>query len=214
MNDIRYTLLSDGSSDQVLIPILTWLIRRHGVTRAIQPAWADLRSLRRPPETLSEKISLSVDLYPCDLLFVHRDAEGVAFSRRRAEILEALAEVSAPKPVVCVVPVRMQEAWLLIQESALRWASGNPNGQETLVLPKLKDLEELPDPKEVLYQLLRDASGLQGRRRKKFSVQTGARRVVEFIGDFSPLLYLEAFRVLDSDLREKILYHQWNETQE
>lgn len=35
MNEIRYTLLSDGSSDKALLPILTWLLRLHGVECAI-----------------------------------------------------------------------------------------------------------------------------------------------------------------------------------
>ena len=62
--------------------------------------------------TLSERISLSLDLYPCDLLFVHRDAEGDLQHVRTEEIHQALAaaaqRVQIP-PTVCVVPVRMQK---------------------------------------------------------------------------------------------------------
>ena len=64
MDALRYTLLSDGSSDQALMPILTWLLRAQGIHGAIQPEWADLRRLPRPPRTLSERISFSLDLYP------------------------------------------------------------------------------------------------------------------------------------------------------
>ena len=32
MDALRYTLLADGSSDQALVPILTWLLRAQGVT--------------------------------------------------------------------------------------------------------------------------------------------------------------------------------------
>jgi hypothetical protein len=202
MSPLRLTLLSDGSSDQVLIPILVWLLRRHGVSRAIQPAWADLRRLRRPPQKLVDKVAVSLDLFPCDLLFVHRDAEGIPYGLRKAEIVAALAELRGPcPPAVCVVPVRMQEAWLLFDEVAIRHAAGNPNGQQPLDLPRLQELELLPDPKQLLHELLREASGLRGRRRKKFSVETGARRMVEFVEDFSPLLELPAFRKLDEELR-------------
>ena len=45
MDALRYTLLSDGSSDQALVPILTWLLRAQGIHGAIQPEWADLRRL-------------------------------------------------------------------------------------------------------------------------------------------------------------------------
>ena len=212
MSDLRFTLLSDGSSDQVLIPVLAWLLRRHGVSRPIQPAWADLRRLQRPPVELSDRIAASLDLYPCDLLFVHRDAEGASHESRKAEIRAALSErTGSSLPAVCVIPVRMQEAWLLFHEPALRHAAGNPNGQQPLAIPRLQDLELLPDPKALLYELLREASGLQGRRRKKFSVQTGARRVVEFIEDFSPLLKLRAFEALDREARETIQAQRWGE---
>jgi len=195
MSDFRFTLLSDGSSDQVLSPILVWLLRRQNVTRAIQPAWADLRWLRRPPADLSGRIDLALGLYPCDLLFVHRDAEGAPLAARRAEILGALSDCTeGSAPAVCIVPVRMQEAWLLFNETAIRRAAGNPSGNQPLTMPRMRDLEALPDPKTLLHELLRDASGLHGRRRSRFSVQTGARRIVEFAEDFSPLLELPAFQ--------------------
>lgn len=212
MSDLRFALLSDGSSDQILMPILVWLLRRHGVNRPMQPVWADLRGLPHPPVKLAERISTSLELYPCDLLFVHRDAEGMSHERRRAEILAALDEQDdLPLPAVCVIPVRMQEAWLLFDEPALRRAAGNPNGQQPLAVPHLQDLELLPDPKTVLHELLREASGLQGRRRRKFHVQTGARRVVESIESFSPLLRLRAFEALDREVRETVQVQGWSE---
>jgi hypothetical protein len=212
MSDLRFTLLSDGSSDQVLMPVLVWLLRRHGVNRPVQPVWADLRRLPRPPVELPDRISVTLALYPCDLLFVHRDAEGMSHESRKAEILAALdKQAGSSLPAVCVIPVRMQEAWLLFDKPALRRAAGNPNSQQPLPMPRLEDLELLPDPKAILYELLREASGLQGRRRKKFHVQTGARRVVESIESFSPLLRLRAFEILDRDVRETIQAQGWGE---
>lgn len=210
MSEFRFTLLSDGSSDQVLSPILVWLLRRQNVARAIQPAWADLRWLRRPPADLAGRIALTLELYPCDLLFVHRDAEGAPLAIRRAEILQSLSGgTEGAAPAVCIVPVRMQEAWLLFDERAIRHAAGNPSGNQPLTMPRTRDLEVLPDPKALLHDLLREASGLHGRRRRRFSVQTGARRVVEFIEDFSPLLELSAFKALDDDLRVIVRDHGW-----
>ena len=52
--------------------------------------------------------------------------------------------------VVCVVPVRMQEAWLLIDEAALRRAAGDPNGTQPLAMPDVQRLEELADPKQLI----------------------------------------------------------------
>jgi hypothetical protein len=146
-----YTLLADGSSDQVLMPILNWLLARHGVT-TFRGRWGDLRGVRPSPGRLSDRISTVLDLYPCDLLFIHRDAEGMLLETRRAEILDAISEVADLNlPAICVVPVRMQEVWLLLEEPAIRKAAGNPNGRERLSLPRLDDLESLRDPKAVLH---------------------------------------------------------------
>src|SRR5579872_4460722 len=138
MKEIRYTLLSDGVSDQRLMPIITWLLREHLSDYAIQPAWADLRYLPQRPRTLADRIRYSIDLYPCDLLFVHRDAEREPPANRRSEIQSAkdlVTECNAV-PSICVIPVRMQEAWLLIDEQAIRRAAGNPNGKQPLILPE------------------------------------------------------------------------------
>jgi hypothetical protein len=161
---------------------------------------------------LPERIMASLDLYPCDLLFVHRDAEGASPEGRKSEIAAALNDrVDSSLPVVCVIPVRMQEAWLLFDEPALRRAAGNPNGQQPLAMPRLQDLELLPDPKVVLHELLREASGLHGRRRKKFPVQTGARRVVEYLEDFSPLFGLRAFEALDGAVKQTVENQRWSQ---
>jgi hypothetical protein len=36
MRELRYTLLSDGSSDRALLPVLTWLLHEHTFEFAIQ----------------------------------------------------------------------------------------------------------------------------------------------------------------------------------
>jgi len=212
MTELSYTLLSDGSSDRALIPILTWVLRQHEVNIAIQPQWADLRRLPAPPRSLSSRIRLSLNLFPCDLLFIHRDAEREPYNIRVEEIQRAVDEVAslASVPAICVVPVRMQEAWLLFNEIALRVAAGNPNGQNPLHLPPINTLEQLPDPKSILYELLREASGLYGRRRRKFAVRTSARRVSELITDFTPLRVLSAFNALETEVQNVIETQDWN----
>lgn len=212
MNELCYTLLSDGSSDKALMSILTWLLRVHEVECAIQSNWADLRRLPKPPKTLPPRIITSLDLYPCNLLFVHRDAEKEPRQKRVLEIEEALKVVkqSTPvPPVVCVIPVRMQEAWLLFDEVALRTASGNPRGHQQLQLPDITKVEQLADPKEILHNLLREASGLTGRRLKQFSVHERVHRLAELIDDFSPLRSLPAFKTLEIELEQVIREQGW-----
>jgi len=207
MSELRYTLLADGPSDNVLQYHLTWLLRQHLIGgTAVSSEWADLRSVSPRPKGLVERIRFALELYPCDILFVHRDAEREPRQSRLAEIESAWAAQSemAP-PIVCVVPVRMQEAWLLFDESAIRTAAGNPNGSESLALPKLHEVEQLADPKERLYQLLRDASGHRGRRLQKFAAQSAARRVGELIDDFAPLRRLSAFKALEEDLLHMLI---------
>lgn len=198
MSELRYTLLTDGSSDDALLPILSWLIAGHLPETAIRAQWADLRKLRRRPRDLSTRIREALDLYPCRLLFVHRDAEREPPASRVAEIRTAVAAVSGSPPHVCIVPVRMMEAWLLFDEVTLRRAAGNPNGRMPLELPPLRRLEEEPDPKERLRLVLREASGLSGRRLKRFHVMP--RRVAALTDDFSPLRSLPAFQRLETDL--------------
>jgi len=213
MKELRYTLISDGSSDEVLIPILNWLLRDHYVHCAIQPEWADLRWLRDPPKDLSRRIALSLELYPCDLLFVHRDAEGESLEVRIREICSTVEEISenlSSKPAICVVPVRMQEAWLLFDETSLRKAAGNPHGRVALELPNINQLEQTPDPKRLLYELLRIASGLRGRRRRGLRVNIIARRVSQFIEDFSPLRALPAFNALENQVESVVSEQGWS----
>src|SRR4051794_31073631 len=183
MNELCVTLIGDGASDERLLPILVWLLRQHASATAIQAAWADLSRLRRPPRGLSERIRGARDFYPCDILFVHRDAEGQPGHLRVQEVSAAADSIDGVAPVIPVVPVRMTEAWLLINEQAIRLAAGNPHGSVQLDLPRCRDLEGVPDPKAVLNRLLIDASELTGRRRKKFDVRHAGRLVAEFIED-------------------------------
>ena len=214
MRELRYTLTTDGSSDAALLPILTWLLQTNGVSCAIQAEWADLRQSRQPNKRkLDNRIRLSIDLYPCDLLFVHRDAEREPRAKRVDEITEAVKKVVAcyaVPPVVCVVPVRMQEAWLLFDEAAIRYAAGNRSSRQPLELPPLRKLEQLVDPKEVLHDLLRQASGLGPRRLKRFRAHERAYRVTQIIDDFAPLRELSAFAALEQDVVQAIERQSWN----
>ncbi len=213
MTELRYTLVTDGSSDAALIPILNWLLRSNGVTWAIQAEWADLGRYSLPEKPkLADKIERSLYLYPCNLLFVHRDAEKEPREKRVEEINRALEKVTKPNqvpPAVCVVPVRMQEAWLLFDEAAIRYAAGNRSGRQPLDLPPIKKLENLPNPKAELYNHLRRASNLSGRRLKRFPVSRRVLRVTEYIDDFSPLRVLPAFTALENDIKQIINQQSW-----
>jgi hypothetical protein len=101
----------------------------------------------------------------------------------------------------------MQEAWLLFDERAIRHAAANRNGRIPLDMPHLRHLESIADPKAVLHELLRAASELSGRRRKKFRVEQAVFRVSQFIDDFRPLRELSAFSAFENETREVLANH-------
>jgi len=213
MSTLRFTLVTDGPTDSVLLYPLRWLLINNGVVRPIESAWADLRQLPKPPTRLEDKIAAAFDLYPCDLIFIHRDAEREPRANRIGEIQRAVRLVSADlfnnRPHVCVVPVRMTEAWLLFDETKLRIAAGNPAGTIRLPFPQLQRIEGLADAKETLYKLLQDATELPSRRLKKFSHAQAFYRLAELIEDFSPLRQLPAFASLETELQNVIATAGW-----
>lgn len=152
-------------------------------------------------------------MYRCDLLFVHRDAEGEQRERRVEEIETALADVDSwdRGRTVAVVPERMTEAWLLIDEAALRSAAGDPRGTVPLSIPAVTQLEGLSDPKGILHDLLRTASGLTGRRRRRFRMKQAVHRVAAGVRDYSPLRQLSAFRALEEEVGQILTAKDWRQ---
>lgn len=144
MNPFRYTLVADGPSDRALLPIINWVLATTPLTAGIAEQMADFRHLTNPPTTLVARIRLALMQYPCDLLFIHRDAEA---ERRevRAEEIRMASEAAAAPTWVPVVPVRMTEAWLLIDDGAIRRSADNPNGTARLPLPGIGALEAIQD---------------------------------------------------------------------
>ncbi len=214
MNELRYTLLADGPADRALMPILTWLLCQHLPNWAIQAQWADLWWLPRMPRELHQKITASIDLYQCDLLFVHRDAETMPLEDRLTEVANAFEQAGQVKelpPSIGVVPVRMTEAWLLFDTDAIREAAENPNGIVHLNLPRLNRVEGIPDPKDKLHTLILQATELGSRRKKGFRVRRSVQRIPEYIEDFSPLRELTAFSRLEDELKRTVESQVWND---
>jgi hypothetical protein len=205
MMDYHITLVSEGSSDRMLEPLLRWLITQCRPNLAITMERADLGRLPKPPKRLCDKLSMGYKLYPCDLILVHRDADKVDPGKRRNEVIDAAqqAQIDNPQipPSVPVIPVRMSEAWLLIDEPALRKAAGNPRGRETIQMPALKSLEALTDPKQTLQTLLLDASATRGRKRRNFDIDTAKFRLAELIDHYEDLRQLPAFQRLETDIQ-------------
>lgn len=190
-------LVAEGSSDEVLLHPLRWLLE------ALSPApvdlrWVDLRG--RPRRTTRDKVDSALEEGPCRLLFVHRDADAAAPEARRAEIAEACGSRVVFVPVV---PVRETESWLLLDEPALRGAAGCPRGAE-LALPPPRQVESVADPKSLLRDLLTTASALSGRRRVRFDPVAARTRAAELVDDWGALRQLGAFRRVEADTRRAL----------
>lgn len=203
---LRFALVTDGSSDDVLNFPIRWLLRDCGSVDGPWQ-WVDFRRYQRPPRSLRGRIQLAISEYPAEILFVHRDAEGSLPADRQAEITAAITTLTRspqapPPPCVCVIPVRMTEAWLLHDEAAIRRAAGNPNGQAEIRLPIVARLEATQNPKQLLDDSLLAATAAGGRRlqRVKRSLPAMRRRVGELIQDYSPLRHLTAFKRFEAQL--------------
>jgi hypothetical protein len=184
---IQAVFICDGKFDQCLEPIIELTARANQIALQIEMI-----------QDISEhKWSKATALAP-DLLLVHRDAEAQDPALRRREIGN---KVQTGTPWVPIVPVRMTEAWLLVQESAIRQASGNRNGPG-IEMPAFKQIERIADPKERLKKLLEQASGLKGRRLERLKREFGdnQRRVAALITDLAALRRLPSFEQFEGDL--------------
>ena len=85
----------------------------------------------------------------------------------------------------------------------------DPNGIQPLDMPDVQKLEGLADPKQLIRELLRQASGLQGRRLKRYNWRSSAHRVAEMISDFSPLYRLAAFQRLAAAVERVATAGKW-----
>ncbi len=200
MRRLTYTLVADGPSDQCLLRIINWTLSQ---SDCISPETDLVSSFGRfGCRDLADRVLDGFTQFPCDIIFVHRDAEREPREKRLQEIKEAISQCQSIRAYVPVIPIRMTEAWLLIDTNAIRRAADNPNGCVAIDLPSVKKLESVPDPKRELHSLLEAASEKTGRRLDQFKrdLPLRVRRVADYIDDFSPLRRLPAFQKFEADL--------------
>ena len=194
---LRGVLLCDGPSDMALAAVVEKLCFELGepvVVTAIDPLVIQGRSVADRFAWLDHNES------HFDLAFVHRDAEGSAPTLRRDEIV-SVKPISTQ--VVPVVPVRMTEAWLILDEGTIRQVAGRPNGQKPLGLPKATRAESVADPKSLLRHALESAAEPNGRRKAaRLRRDFGLHRkiLLERLEPSGPVSQLESFQQLRADL--------------
>ena len=123
---IRCLLVCEGNSDAPLANHLQRLIEIHG---QVEPNLDVTTSGRQVADKIRNGLATDRNY---DLLFIHRDADRAGVDARIREISDAINDVGTPQPWVAIIPVRMTEAWLLLDEVAIRTVVGNPNGRTEL----------------------------------------------------------------------------------
>jgi Domain of unknown function (DUF4276) len=199
MQRFTSTLVAEGSSDQALVPLIEFVLDEHCNIPHVTTFASDF--LIGP---LHERLTKALALHPCELLFVHRDADRTPVSQREDEIRAAVQMASAPT-AICLIPVRMTEAWLLVDELAIRRASGNTSGRASLGIPPVARLEAQSDPKNMLFAALEKASELGPHRLRRFDRNQARRQVSGFMEDPSVLRNLPSFVHFESQVRDFFL---------
>ena len=199
-----FALVREGTSDDALIPHLQELLVREGLPEVIGQG-------RNYPGSVIDKLkAVKSEESSVDLIFVHRDADTPQSDSRRSEIKSAAERVDLTVPVVPLVPVQELEAWLLVDEGAIRLVAGKPAGREALGLPALSRLEHVASPKDVLKAALLKASESSGRRKRtvknKFPEQR--RTLLERLEVDGPLRSLSAWKQLEHDIAEVVKHLQ------
>lgn len=201
MKRVSATLVTDGSSDRLLKPLIELLFDEH-TDLPYQVNYAE--GLPPIADGLQSRIESALALFPCDFLFVHRDDEGVGITVRQQEIENSWPAGAQTTVLICVIPVRLTEAWLITNEMPIRSAVGNPNGTAVLGLPAAKDIESSSDPKEILFIALKAASELNARRKARFNPHQFRHRVSELIDDLTPLRLLASFKHLEAQIKKQV----------
>jgi hypothetical protein len=198
MTPISSTLVADGSSDRMLIPLI------QNALKEIYPnlTFSDVIFSGAKGASLEERVAKTVEQYSSDLLFVHRDAEKQPPQKRLDEIKLA-AGVEFQQKIVAVIPVKMTEAWLLCNEEAIRCAVGNSKGVSNLDLPSGARIESC-DAKDVLDAALIQAVDHNARRRRKFYPQDYRYRVAELCTSRQKLLLIPSYKDFEDRLRSAL----------
>lgn len=166
---LHFVLIAEGSSDDALRPHLESLCIDQGATEVTSTAPDFARLAERIGHSVEAKLAAAIALEPgANLVFLHRDADDGDPQPRYDEIAAAVAATRLTSAHVAVVPVQATEAWLLVDERAIRAAAYRPDGTSPLYIPRPQDVERRADPKATLREALAAASELTGRRLRRF----------------------------------------------
>ncbi len=202
---VKFWLLPEGSSDRGLVPHLEALCLEGGADEAIGLA-PDLGRLpakigKSVREQIQAALRYGTDL---NLLFVHRDADSTDPMLRR-QMIESQAQ-DCSIPCVPVIPVQELEAWLLLDEAAIRSVAGNPRGRSELQIPALRVIESTREPKEILKAAILRAADQTGRQAERIKKRFDEHReaLLQRLEREGPVRQLPSFQRLLADIQQAI----------
>lgn len=199
--------ICEGASDQPLADIVEYLFAEGGRTlRLSRPDFTVLKAaVRRDVKSKLVAGSRLIDA-PFDIAVVHRDADNVGWKVRRDEIGQAITLAEIVCGCIPVIPIRMTEAWLLLDEQEIREVAGNPNGRDILPLPKIHEVEGVANPKDLLQGCLLQAASVRGRRRQTATTRfpQHRRQLLERLDMHGPVTRLSSWQMLVKDVKDCI----------
>jgi hypothetical protein len=198
---VTFVLLREGTSDEGLVPHLRELLIRSGVDEVLGTPREYGGSVEaRLRQVVKEEADTAI-------VFVHRDSDSRSSESRRREITEAAERVAELHSIVVpLVPIQELEAWLLLDDAAIRSVVGRPSSTAPLGLPRAGMVESVADPKKVLAEACIAASEASGRRlkdeRRKFPVRR--RVLLERLDIDGPVRGLSAWQELERDISNAV----------
>ena len=198
---VSFAFLCEGSSDTGLIAHLETLLMHFGVQEAT--GMPDTRKGTLPArlrQLLTEATGAGIDM-----VFIHRDSDGPDRDGREREIRQGVEESGFPHPLIPVIPVQETEAWLLLDEQAIRDVVAS-KGKQSLRLPKPNAIEGTRKPKEILQKALLAASETSGRRLKKEknSFNHHRRVLLQRLDPFGAVRDLPSWQCLERDIQRAL----------
>jgi hypothetical protein len=194
--------VAEGSSDMPIADIVERIFFEHGLDLRLRKP--DFGRLGKVPKDLKSRLHAGEILTAgaFDLIVVHRDADNAGTQPRRDEITNAAGTLRSRRQVVPVVPVRMTEAWLLLDEKEIRFVAGNPRGRMALKLPKRHEVESHADPKKLLQEVLLEAADVKGRRRERERTRFSEHRrsLLERLDCHGPVTALPSWQRMVEDI--------------
>jgi hypothetical protein len=210
---IHFVLLCEGPFDTALIPHLRSLLVECGATEVTGVA-PDLSRLQgRISRDINAKVCAALALEKnVNLLFIHRDADSTNPEPRYSEITSGVAQSGYSNAWIGIVPVQEIEAWLLLNESAIRRLSGCPNGRVRLNLPHSNRVEGLANPKEKLRDAILLASETSGRRYERLTrkIPSLCRQLLTELKLDGPLLDVPSWVRLKKDVSNYMIANSRN----